>query len=180
MSEAVVVDARRGTALWGINRFRSDALVELLNDLVDLERVGLEEKYCSHVKTALARVVNAATSVPDGSWWRGSIWAELQQFEDIYATWNSHEGTDPEIIERRRKELKKLRKRRNRISRKIRQNQYILENELDLQLIRDTYDAMGGLAKALPDMFKHLAEAVARFNTGMTESNGKNGGDKKA
>ena len=67
MTEAL---ADRGTALWGVNRFRSDALGSFLDDLVALEEFGLEENLCRAVRAALARITNAAIALLDGSWWK--------------------------------------------------------------------------------------------------------------
>jgi hypothetical protein len=161
----VAVDASRGTVVWGFNRFRSDALVQLLNDLLDLERVGLsdEDGTCGQVKNALGKVVNVATAFPDGSWLRGSVWSELSKFEQLYIEWNGHDG--PDATGKRKKTLQSMRKRRHRIAKTIRKNQYIIANELDLELIGDIYNALGDLTRALPDLFKNLAQAVGRFTS---------------
>lgn len=157
------VDASRGTALWGINRLRSDGFVALLNDLASLERPGLDEPRCQQVQAALARLTNAATAIPDSSWWKRQIWQELQAFETIYIQWNAIEGSADSHVDERRKKLRALRKKRNRIATKIRKNQYVLHNELDLALVNDSYRAFGELAKSLPEVFKNLAGAVGRF-----------------
>ena len=152
------LDASRGTVLWGFNHFRSEALVNLLNDLLALERVGLDEKNCEQVKLALGTIVNTATTIPDGSWLRGSIWKELQAFEDLYHRWNAHSEPGE-----RSRTLKSMRKRRNRLAKRIRKNQYILSNELDLQLINNLYTALGDLSQSLPDLFKNLATSLKPF-----------------
>jgi hypothetical protein len=154
-----------GTVEWGVNRLRSDALVALLDDLVTLERVGLEEERCVVVRASLARVTNAATAIPDGAWWKTTVWKEFQRFEDLYRQWNDVNGTNPDSVKARAAMLRKLRDRRNRISRKIRHNQFILKNELDLQLVRDSYEALGTVAKAFPEVFKQLGAAIARFQS---------------
>ena len=105
-------------------------------------------------KIALGEIVNVASSIPDGSWFRGSIWKELQDFADIYHNWNSHYGNDPAIVQRRQEELRNLRAKRNRIARRIRKNQFVLQNELDLQLVEDMYAAFGKLAHSLPWCFR--------------------------
>jgi hypothetical protein len=163
MNTEVTIDASRGTALWGINLFRADALSQLMNDLLHREKVGLLDEQCEKVKLALGEIVNIASSIPDGSWFRGAIWQEMQDFADIYSNWNSHYGNDPEIIQRRQLELRKLRDKRNRIARRIRKNQHVLQNELDLQLVDNMYAAFGNLVRALPEVFVNLAKAIDRF-----------------
>jgi hypothetical protein len=163
MGNELVIDASRGTALWGINLFRADALSQLMNDLLYREKVGLLDEQCDKVKLALGEVVNVASSIPDGSWFRGAIWQELQDFADIYTNWNSHYGNDPAIVQRRQLELRKLRDKRNRIARRIRKNQHVLQNELDLRLVDNMYAAFGKLVHSLPDVFVNLAKAIERF-----------------
>ncbi len=157
------VSVEKGSVLWSVNRFRSDALGSLLDDLVVLEDLGLDEALCKKVRMALARITNAATELPDDAWWKRQIWKELQSFETIYEQWNNIDGEGKDKREARKEKLRQLRKRRNKIATKIRKNQYILQNELDLKLVRDGYEALGDLSKALPEIFKNLAAAVGRF-----------------
>jgi hypothetical protein len=157
------INARQGTIVWGINALRSDGLTRLLDDLVDLENTGLEQKQCAHVKTALSKITGHAAAIPDGSFWRGTIYQEFEAFADVYEQWNSREGVDAHAIAHRKEHLRKLRWQRNRLATRIRLNQFVLQNELDLELIENMYIALGDLAKSLPEIFKSLAEAVARY-----------------
>ena len=163
MSELAIVDGSRGTVVWGINWFRADALARLLDDLQEQEKAGYAKPTCEHVQLALGKLVNSATTIPDGSWWRSAIWEELQDFCDIYERWNNHEGFAPEKVKARKAELRALRNKRNRIARKIRGNQFIIQNELDLKLIDAMYDSLSELPKLFPDIFKALASAIKRF-----------------
>ncbi len=159
------VDARRGTPLWGVNSLRSDALTNLLDDLFLLEKSGLDDEQCQKVKTALGLVTNRATSLPDGSFWRTSIYSELERFEHAYIDWNSGSKFEPDTDRRHRDAcLKKLRRQRQRIAKKIRVNQYILQNEIDLRFVDDMYDALGGLIRALPNVFMELQKSVDRYH----------------
>jgi hypothetical protein len=154
------IDRSPGTALWAINRFRTDILGSLLDDLSDLESRGLEDHECRQVKATLAKMTNAATGVPDHSFWRRSIWRDFERFEAIYEEWNSPFGGHPDVASARKGALRLLRKRRHLIASRIRRNQYILQNELDLQLIKDLYEAAGSLCNSVPDLFKNLSRAV--------------------
>lgn len=157
------ISVEKGSVLWSVNRFRSDALGSLLDDLVVLEDYGLNETLCKKVRMALARITNAATELPDNAWWKRQIWKELQSFETIYEQWNNIDGEGEEKRKARKEKLRQLRKKRNKIATKIRKNQFIIQNELDLKLVRDGYEALGDLSRALPDLFKNLAAAVGRF-----------------
>jgi len=57
-----VPNTRRGTALWGMNRLREDALVSLIHDLIEVESRGLSAEDCDQVKTALTKVVTVFTA----------------------------------------------------------------------------------------------------------------------
>jgi hypothetical protein len=136
-------------------------LVSLLNDLSDLEETGLEESECRQVEAALAKMTNAATAVPDHSFWGSSIWSQFKRFEDIYAEWNGHEGKGREIAKARRASLQKLRSRRNKIASRIRKNQFLLQNELDAKMIKDLYEAFGALCNSLPELFRNVSRALS-------------------
>lgn len=157
------INAEVGTPLWGVNKLRADALGALLDDLLALERSGLKEEKCIKVQHALGRLTNAATGIPDGSFWKRQVWKEFEIFEKVYFTWNSIEGERPENIAQRRAYLRKLRKRRSKIATRIRKNQYVIQNEIDLQVVKRGYEALGDLTEALPEIFTNLAKAVGRF-----------------
>ena len=161
-------DPTRGTALWGMNRLRSDALPHLLDDLLLLERKGLTPDNCSQVKLALGKIVNAATGIPDGGFLKSVVWKQFAEFEEIYHYWNSVGGEDEVAVEHRRKALKKLRDRRHKIANTIRRNQHILANDLDFKLLDASYEAIADLTTAVPDLFVNLAKAVGRFHAGKT------------
>jgi hypothetical protein len=162
MPETKIVTTR-GSVIWAMNSFRQDALTNLMHDLLGLENRGLRADQCQKVRQALDEITNVASAIPDGGWFKRAVWQELQDFSDVYQRWNSHEGSDAAAIERRKTELRRLRDKRNRIARRIRNNQYVLQHELDLKLVENIYGALGNLASALPDIFSNLSKAVARF-----------------
>ncbi len=156
------IDGTRGSVLWGFNRFRSDALVQLLNDLLWLERGGLPDAKCELVKGALRRILEASANTPAKSWLRSFATDDLAEFENLYSAWNSHGG---EGAARKRSEtLKEMQRRRHRLARKIRNNQLILATELDARLIGEIYLALEDLSSAMPEVFKRLSQAVSRYN----------------
>lgn len=162
MTEDTKIDGRRGTSLWAINSFRGDALTQFLDDLVELEQDGLQPHQCNEVKKALSKMSNRAASVPKGGFFQSSILKEFEDFETIYSEWNNHDGMDDGKMHRR-VALKRLRKKRARIAEKIRKNQFVIQNELDLELVRELYSAAGSLASTFPELFKNLGGAVTRF-----------------
>jgi hypothetical protein len=160
-----VADHSRGTALWGMNAFRSDGLTRLLDDLVDLEAQGLQTAQCDQVKAALSKIAARAAAVPDGSFWRKTILSEFEKFAEVYHEWNALEGATAVAREHRRQAMKRLRQCRNDIATRIRMNQHILYNELDLLLVEGMYTALRDLSTSLPNLFKSVSSAVTRFET---------------
>ena len=166
MNENTVLDASRGTVVWGANWFRQDALSRLLDDLLEQEKTGYPQETCDKVSEAIEKIANAASGLPDNSWWRKSVLGELEGFLKIYIKWNNHEGEEQEKIEGRKKELKNLRAKRNKLATRIRKNQYIIQNDLDLGVIDSMYEALSGLVKSSPEIFKLLAKALKRYIDG--------------
>lgn len=163
-NQELTVDNRRGTVLWGIYSLRADGLSRLLDDLVDLETKGLLQHECKQVQAALTKIAGRAAAVPDGSFWRSQIYREFEVFAELYEEWNSREGPSEEAIGHRKRTLKKLRHQRNKLATRIRRNQFVLQNELDLMLVEGMYTALRDLTTSLPEIFKGLAEAVARYD----------------
>lgn len=152
-----------GTSSWAFKRLREDALVQLLNDLTSAQSAGLDVATCDLVKVALAKAVNAATAIPDGSFLTRPIWKDMRKFEITYHSWNEPKSPQPEAAAHRRRELERLRKFRHKLATRTRKNMAVIEKELDLQLVKDVYSAFGSLVTAAPDIFKSLASALARF-----------------
>ncbi|MBL1267923.1 MAG: hypothetical protein COA87_009280 [Halomonas sp.] len=163
MNDKMIFDASRGTVVWGVNWFRRDALSSFLDDLLEKERAGYPQAICDKVYDELEKIANQAAGLPDYSWWRKSILSELEGFLDIYREWNNHEGPEPEKVEGRKKELRNLRRKRNKLATRIRKNQYIIQEELDLRVIDSMYESLSRLVKSFPDVFKSLAKALERY-----------------
>jgi hypothetical protein len=159
-----VNDARRGGLVWSLNSFRSDALVQFLDDLLALENGGLQRDECDLVRGALERIVNAASAVPDGSLWRDSILAELERFTEIYEKWNEREGVHEEAVAHRRAQLKGLRRSRRRLAHRVASRQQSLSTEIDAQLMERMFDAFRRLVRDSPQAFPSLGGAVRRYD----------------
>jgi hypothetical protein len=155
---------RRGKEIIApIEVIRKYTLRSLLDDLADLEREGLSEESCFAVQNAMQKLANAASEIPDGSFFQGTVLKEVEQFSDIYTQWNGYTGPGREVTKSRRSALKKLRKRRQRIARRIHLNQHVLENHLDLQLIEATHVAFKDLVVSAPKLFRNLARSLERM-----------------
>ena len=166
-SEIKKLNVSPGTELHALNSFRTDALSNLLNDLVLNEEYGFDDNdgkdVCKQVRVALGKIVNEFSSLPDGGFLRKVIWKDIQRFEDKYIAWNSIYGNDTHAITSRQKALKALRDRRNKIATRIRKNMHRLQSELDFALIDAFYKALQDLVKSLPDVFVNLNKAVSHY-----------------
>lgn len=156
-------DASRGSLVWRFNRFKEDGLCRLLDDLQAKEARGLKNAECNEVKQALGQITNACSSIPDGGLLRKPILDIMQKFLDLYTEWNDKEGYNEEIIMKRMILLKKLRKCRQKLARKIRVNQHILDNNYDLQAIDSVFGAFDTLCTSCPGLFSNLSKAVERY-----------------
>ncbi len=140
-----------------IRRYQMRALFD---DLHEREGLGLEDHHCDLIKAALASVCNVASEVPDGSFWSGTILTETERVFDAYANWNGVKGEDKAAEKARKAALRKLRKKRQRLARRVHVNQFILKNEIDKKLVDDMHQAFGNVVKNAPDIFINLAQAM--------------------
>jgi hypothetical protein len=146
-----------------IEAIRKYTLRALLDDLTDLEREGLSQERCLSVQNAIQKLANAAAEIPDGSFFQGTILKEVEQFEEVYIRWNGYTGAGDEMTKCRRTALKKLRKRRQRMARRIHLNQYVLENNMDLELVQVTHAAFRDVVRSGPHLFRSLAKSLERM-----------------
>jgi hypothetical protein len=154
---------RRNTPAWAMDRFRSDALPRLLDDLAPVAETGISEAECQRVRATLNQFTDQASRLPDGGIFRKAIWQHLQDFHDLYSKWNDIQGTDDASRARRVEIIREIRGCRNRLAKAVRVNSHILGKELDLKLIDGFYKSLGDLVRAVPRLFVKLSEAVARY-----------------
>ena len=159
----------KGTLVWGMERYRQDVLTAFLNDLVLYERSGFpltsdgDDPHCRNVRTLLGFFVNKATSFPAGSFFGGRLYKDFEKIEAKYKEWNEIRGSDDEAIKRRNNKVAYLRRYRCNLSKRIRRNQFALQNELDLKLVQAFYDAAEELVRNSPGIFTNLSKAAEKF-----------------
>jgi hypothetical protein len=157
------VDNTSGSPLWAYNYIRTRILTSLLNDLVALEKTGLEDQYCDMLSTGLEYFINASTEIPSGGFLTGSIGKEIEKFAELYKQWNDIHGTDEKDAYERHLLLNQLRDQRQRITDVARKVQVEIEKNMDVSLLFDTYEAIGGLIKLVPNLFTSLAGAFTEY-----------------
>jgi hypothetical protein len=163
--------SQRGGYIWAFERFRSDALDQLLKDLAKREYKGLPLEVCKAVKLSLSEIVTEAAGVVSGGIFSRPLYVELEKIEECYVKWND-QVVDDEVLaaSRRHYYLKEMRKHRQRLARKtkrdvsrIRRDQYVLMNDLDLEVIKSIYKSFSKLCEFAPEVFTELSKAVNRF-----------------
>jgi hypothetical protein len=162
-SASRAVDNTRGTALWSFNYFRSQVLTNLLNDLVDHETDGFSQEYCDQITKALEYFVNATTAIPGGGPLTGGIYPTVDRLAVLYREWNDIRDGSQKAVEERRYKLYELRQQRQKISNKARSLQYEVEQNLDRQLLKKSYESLGDLITLVPSSFKNLTDALTEF-----------------
>lgn len=153
----------RNTPAWAIDRFRSDALPRLLDDLAPVAGTGIAESECERVKSALNQIIDEASRLPDGGLFRKAIWQHLQDFHDLYSRWNDVKGRGDTAKSRREEIVREIRACRNKIAKATRTNIHILNGELDLKLVDSFYRSLRTLVEGAPNLFANLAKAVGRY-----------------
>jgi len=160
------VDATRGTAIWGINRLRSDLLPALLADLEKRESEGIESGQCVRVAKTLAQLAESATALSAGEAdWKTALYADLTAFQEVFVAHNMDLEDKDEAIKNRVVTLAQLRTIRQKLSDRVRRNLSVIEREVDIRVVESMFAPFRELAKEFPDTLPQLGSAVARFYT---------------
>lgn len=154
--------AVRGTPVWGLNRFRQYLMAELVDDLEALEKGGLDDAECDHVKDCLGRILAHCRLRSQSGFLEAVLARNLEAFRNAYIQWNGPRGAEPAAIKQRREYLRQLRKRRVQFSHKIGRHQLELSSELDEPFFRELWDAIAEIANRYPGEFARLSRAVRR------------------
>ncbi|MBU2513446.1 hypothetical protein KJ966_19060 [bacterium] len=157
------LDSSRGTVSYAYNQFKGNLLTNFLNDLVVLQKNGLEKDKCEIAQKALGCFVNSLTEIPTGGLLTGPIFPIAQKFETKYIEWNSVENSDKNPTKKRRELLINLRNIRQKITNKSRVLQFELANNLDVLILKSGYEALGELISMAPSEFKNLAKAYSKY-----------------
>jgi hypothetical protein len=98
----------------------------------------------------------------------------LEDFSRIYQEWNSDDHIHEEVEKCYHRQIKvkelrkcryRIRKKELRISKKIKYDQHVIDNELDLKTITSLYECFNALCKEAPGIFKNLSKALARYSS---------------
>ena len=162
------IDATRGTAIWCINRLRSDLLPALLADLAKRESEGLERGQCLRVAKTLAQMAESATGLAaEKAAWTTALRGDLGAFQETFVAHNMDLTDRDEAIKNRVVTLAQLRAIRQRLSDRIRKNLGAIERQIDTRAVEAMVAPLRELATALPETLPQLGAAATRFYAGL-------------
>lgn len=163
------VNAMRGTALWGINRLRSDLLPALLADLAKRESEGLERGQCLRVAKTLAQLAEEASALTaEDAAWKTALQRDLVAFQEIFVAHNMDLTNKDEAIKNRAVTLVQLRAIRQKLSDRIRRNLAAIEHDADIRGVEAMVARLRDVATAFPETLPQVASAIVRFYAGLT------------
>ncbi|MDQ1591500.1 MAG: hypothetical protein QOG71_2127 [Pyrinomonadaceae bacterium] len=162
--------ARQGSVMWGINTFRSFLLDKLLEDLARLEAAGLKPEQCELVQKCLRSIIQEFDKCPDKGFAKPILREQLIKFQEIYVKWNLIDGSTPVNRAHRKAELKKLRDRKRKISRKIGKRQREFSTEVDRQFFMTLWDNLATIPSQYPQEFKLLSVAIQRSRNTLSKA----------
>lgn len=168
------IDATRGTAVWGVNRLRSDLLPALLADLAKRESDGIERAQCMRMAKTLAQLADSATTLSPGeAAWKSALHADLTAFQEVFVAHNMDLQNKDEAIRNRTVTLGQLRAIRQKLSDRVRRNLSAIEREVDVRVVETMFAPFRDLATEFRDTLPQVGSAVARFYAGLSDKGGR-------
>jgi|SRR5580704_7029348 hypothetical protein len=155
----VAVNSRKGTPLWALDRYRTDALSSLIRDLKRLGRAKFGDDKggaCDQLKASLRSAVEYVQNA------KGMInpllFAELDQFAQEYKGWNDHH---PDLTEER---LVKLERLRYRICTIVKKNKKPLASDVRPEAANALFSGLRELVRTNGEFFPALRSALNRVS----------------
>ncbi len=78
----------RGGAPWTVKFYKERVLSALTADLARREENGIDQEVCNDVYAALNQAVLIVEDIKDGGWFFKHFYENLEEFRDIYKSWN--------------------------------------------------------------------------------------------
>lgn len=153
--------ARGGTKTWKIDRLREYLLVELFEDLRCLEKNGLTDEECDHVKSCFEEMVLACQKINQGLV-KKLLTEPLTNFVGLYKEWNGPRGSTDEAINQRRVLLGRLAKLRRKLSCHLGHQKGALSGLIDDRFADELWANLEAIPKKYPQGFLHLERGFRR------------------
>lgn len=138
--------------------FSSAVFSAFLSDLDRWEADGLRPELHAAVSRWLAELTDVAASIPDGNLIGRKVHERCDDLARAYREW--HESGDEG---RRSRKRRKLRKRINALATAYRVRAKLLEDEVDLRVLRAMYEATARLLLIVPGSSSALGRVVRSF-----------------
>lgn len=161
--ELDVVNAKRGSPLWVLNRLRSDVISKLVKDLESYESSGFNDECCAAVKQDLQQLQDTSKQLGDDPLSGNSIFDYLVRFYAAYSEWNCVDGDDDEAVNDRRSKVVELKRIRKKIAQRVASHTFPLTRTLEYNVVTEMMEAQENLTTAYPDTFPSVLEALNRY-----------------
>jgi hypothetical protein len=139
--------------------FSSAMFTAFLSDLGRVTLTGLTESECDANKAWLDAVADAVTGIPESEGPGKRILDRCWDIKKVYDQWNFPEHSPGIRAELR----KKLQDKVNKLSSAYAKRTKLLEENLDVLVYRNFYDATAELTRRLPDKLVGMTRNLAKF-----------------
>ncbi len=157
-----VLNARKGSPLWTLNRLRSSLIPMLVKDLKSYKEEGYGDDICDAVRKDLNSLRNEISKLPKtyhGGFELNRIFSE---FIDYYLKWNNVSGTSEISIKNRIRNRFEIKKRRDKLAEIIRLSQKNLNHNIAEINTIEMFKYQEELLNKYPDVFPNFKRAVKR------------------
>ena len=157
-----ILNARRGSPLWTLNRLRSSLIPMLVKDLKSYKEMGYADDICDAVRKDLKSLQNEISKLPKS--YNGSIKLNriFSEFIEYYLKWNNVRGTSENSTKNRIRNRCEIKKRRDELARVIRVSQKHLNQNLSEINTIEMFQYQEELLNKYPDVFPNFKRAVKR------------------
>lgn len=156
-------NARRGSPLWALNRLRSDAFSQLIEDLKLQEKSGIPDNVCVAVKNDLLCVIKALGGIPIHLSHGKTLEETVSKFSQVYSEWNDVKGSSENDVQDRRSLILRLSRSRDRISKVVRSSSFLLGVGLSEETVDVAFQEQIDLVEKYPEIFPNMSKSVNRF-----------------
>ena len=157
-----ILNARKGSPLWTLNRLRSSLIPMLVKDLKSYKEMGYGDDICDAVRKDLNSLQNEISKLPKS--YHGGIELNriFSEFIDYYLKWNNVSGASAISKKNRIRNRCEIKKRRDELAKIIRLSQKNLnQNMAEMNTIK-MFQYQEELLDKYPDVFPNFKRAVKK------------------
>ena len=157
-----IMNARRGSPLWTLNRLRSSLIPMLVKDLKAYKENGYADDICDAVRKDLNGLSNEISKLPKSYNGGNELNRIFSEFIDFYLSWNDVKGSSEISKMNRIKNRDEIKKKRDELAKVIRISQKTLCSNLEEINTLDMFKYQEELLNKYSDVFPNFKRAVNR------------------